>query len=123
METISTQELKARLVREKPKNNDRKKGFALVNVLKPDSYGQEHIPESINIPKGQESEFERRFDKQKEIIVYCASPSCNASSLVAEELSKKGFLDVVTYEGGLSEWKEAGNRLESRAQAEVGASL
>ncbi len=30
-----------------------------------------HIPGSINIPQGNEDEFERRFAKDKEIIVYC----------------------------------------------------
>ncbi|MGQ0593864.1 MAG: rhodanese-like domain-containing protein [Gammaproteobacteria bacterium] len=39
-----------------------------------------HIPGSINMPHDTEHLFERRFAKDKEIIVYCASPDCPRGS-------------------------------------------
>ena len=96
------------IARSKPDNLDRKEGFALVNVLGPEAFAKEHIPWSINIPRGKEDEFEARFEKQKEIVVYCASPECQASPSVARALAERGFTAVRDYEGGLKDWKAGG---------------
>ncbi|HSN71832.1 MAG TPA: rhodanese-like domain-containing protein [Steroidobacteraceae bacterium] len=110
--TVDGEELKRRYDLEKPDNEDRLEGYALVNVLGPESHAKEHIPCSINIPKGQEDEFERRFDKDKEIVVYCASFECDASPTVASRLAERGFTKVRDYEGGIGDWKISGNRVE-----------
>ena len=104
--TISRDDLAERIQRESPDNDDRQRGFALVNVLAPQSFVQSHIPGSINIPQGQEDLFEQRFDKGKEIIVYCASFDCSASPKAATELARRGFTDVYDYEGGMQDWQE-----------------
>lgn len=113
--TIERDQLERKLEMSHPDNEDARKGFALVNVLPRESFEREHIPGSISIPKGEEDAFEGRFDKGKEIIVYCASPSCPASPEMAEELSRRGFERVVDYEAGLSDWKDAGNQVASGA--------
>lgn len=112
MKTITKEELTRRLSKEKPRNDDKYNGFALVNVLQHEDFLEEHVPGSINIPKGDEIEFERNFDKSKEIIVYCGSFDCPASTKVAETLEKRGFSNVVDYKGGMQDWKQGGNRLE-----------
>ena len=61
--TIGRVELLRRLNEQPPANEDRTEGYALVNVLEPEVYAREHIPNSINIPAGKEDEFERQFDK------------------------------------------------------------
>ena len=66
--TLNVTKLKDRLDREPPDNSDPEQGYALVNVLGEDTFEKEHIPQSINIPKGQEDDFDRRFTKDKEII-------------------------------------------------------
>ncbi|MCO6429884.1 MAG: rhodanese-like domain-containing protein [Deltaproteobacteria bacterium] len=109
METISTEELQERLSVEAPDNDDPREGYALVNVLSNEAFLEEHIPESINIAKGEEWKFTERFDRSKEIIVYCASHDCPASTQVAQELVELGFSRVADYEGGIAEWKAAGN--------------
>jgi len=88
-------------------NFDPLEGFALVNVHDVETFEHEHIPGSINIPMGHEDEFERRFDKGKEIIVYCTSSDCDAAPLVARELARRGFHNVFEYEAGLNDWKQA----------------
>lgn len=115
MNEISRQELQRRIEREGANNEDMQKGFALVNVLDKEEFSKEHIPNSINIPHGREVEFERRFDRTKEIVVYCASAQCPASSEAAEELRKRGFANVYAYEGGMADWRSAGNRIEGSA--------
>lgn len=112
MKTISREQLKKLLAEVKPDNKDRHKGYALVYVLDYKSYLDEHIPGSINIVRGHEAEFERHFDKAKEIIVYCESRECGASGSVAQTLGESGFENVIEYEGGMLDWKSDGNQLE-----------
>lgn len=113
--TIERDQLARKLETSSPDNVDQRQGFALVDVLGHESFADEHIPGSINIPRGQEDAFEQRFDREKEIILYCASPSCDASPRAAEELARRGFRRVVDYPGGISDWKEGGQPLEGRA--------
>lgn len=99
VDTLTRDELKEKM--------DAGDDFALVNVLSEEQFEQEHIPGSINIPLDQvEEEFPRRFDEDDDIVVYCASHSCQASPKAAEKLEAMGFTDVKDYEGGLSDWKE-----------------
>lgn len=109
---IDGDQLQKKLEDAPPDNEDRRRGYALVNVLPRESFEREHIPGSINAPQGQEDELEQRFDKEKEIIVYCASPECEASSKAADELTRRGFRRIVDYEAGMSEWKHAGHPVE-----------
>ena len=113
--TISRDELQDRFSSEQPDNQDPKQGYALVNVLDEDIFEQQHIPGSINIPQGNEQEFEKRFDKEKELIVYCASTDCDASPQVAQRLTDRGFSNVRDFEAGMREWKEGGLPVEGSA--------
>jgi rhodanese-related sulfurtransferase len=106
-ETISRFELSRRITESRPDNADPDKGFALVNVLNPEVFAKEHIPASINIPAGNEQEFEKRFSKEKDIILYCANSDCDASPTVAKRLAEKGFANVYDYEAGMQDWKKA----------------
>lgn len=109
--TIDRDGLARRLERQRPDNGDRSQGYALVNVLGEEQFQQEHIPGSSNIPQGQEEAFEKRYAKDKEIVVYCASSECDASEKAAEELARRGFQRVVDYSAGLSDWRSAGGRV------------
>ncbi len=99
VDTISRSELKEKM--------DRGDDFTLVNVLSEDDFEEEHIPGSINVPLDEvEEEFPRQFDRDEDIVVYCASESCQASPKAAEKLESMGFTNVADYEGGLADWKE-----------------
>ena len=113
--TIDGPQLAKKLETSSPDHDDRRQGFALVNVLPRDRFEREHIPGSINVPHGGEDVLEKRFDKGKEIIVYCASRDCDASPKAARELASRGFQRVVDYEAGLADWKQAGRPVESEA--------
>ncbi len=105
MKTIKRDELKKKL----EKNED----FHLVNVLSEDSFERKRLPKSINIPLDQlEKEAPERFDKNDDIVVYCASEKCQASPKAAKKLSELGFNNVKDYEEGVEGWKDAGLELE-----------
>lgn len=114
-QTISRQELEQRLKLQQPDNDDPNAGYALVNVLDTKLYERDHIPSSINIPRDDVDEFEQRFEKDKDIIVYCASPDCEASPEVARELTKRGFRHVYDYEKGMSDWRMAGHPVAGKS--------
>lgn len=113
--TLGRADLERKLAETRPDNAHSTAGYALVNVLPREHFERAHIPDSINIPVGEEEEFERRFDRDKEIVVYCASPDCDASPKVAAELARRGFAYVQDYEEGLSEWQKAGHAVASGA--------
>jgi len=104
--TIDRDDLEQRIATHNLNNEDRRRGFALVNVLGEGAFAMAHIPGSINIPHGNEDVFERRFARDKEIIVYCASPDCPASDNVAGALVTRGFQRVYDYAGSLSDWQQ-----------------
>jgi rhodanese-related sulfurtransferase len=111
VQTMSREALERRLETRLPDNADSRRGYALVNVLSNDAFEAQHIPNSINIPLENLGEFEDRFAKDKEIIVYCASFDCDASPQAAGALLERGFACVIDYEGGMEDWKRAGNSI------------
>ncbi len=100
---ISREDLLARM--------DRRDDIQIVNVLGPDYYHLGFIKGSLKIPFDELEARMGELDRQKDVITYCASPSCTASSKAAEKLAKHGFR-VFAYEGGIKEWKEAGFPVE-----------
>ena len=48
------------------------RGAQLVEVLPPEEYAEEHLPEAINIPlKTLDASTTARLDKSRPVIVYC----------------------------------------------------
>jgi len=102
MKTITAKELKEKI--------DSGEEFKLVDVLSKESFDAKHIPNSKSIPA---SEIENRApkelpDKNKEIIVYCASKTCQASPTAAKKLVEMGYMKVIDFEDGLAGWQDAG---------------
>lgn len=106
MKTINAEELKKKV--------DAGEDFVLVDVLGKESYEGKHIKTSINIPV---DEIENRAsselpDKNKEIVVYCASTDCQASPRAGKKLEELGYTHVVDYEAGIAGWQDAGYQFE-----------
>jgi len=106
MKTISAQELKKKI--------DDKEDFELVDVLGTESFKSKHIPTSKDIDVGEiEDRAEKELpDKNKEIIVYCASKTCQASPNAAKKLEEMGYTNVIDFEDGLAGWQDAGYKFE-----------
>ena len=106
MKTINREDLKKKI--------DSSEKFILVDVLSVQHFSEEHLPGAINIPLGEieAKAAEILPDKDAEIIVYCASFECTASPAAAKKLEEMGYTNAVDYEGGIKDWKEAGNKME-----------
>ena len=106
VQTMSAGDLQDRL------HNDG--SFQFWNVLTDKYFNSEMIPGSRRVPLDQVGREVARaqIPKDTEIVVYCAGPSCPQSILAAEKLNSLGYTNVKAYEGGIEEWKNAGNRIE-----------
>jgi rhodanese-related sulfurtransferase len=106
MQTLSTQQLE-QLRRDKP-------DVPVINVLSEDNYRKAHIPETDNVPLDSDNFIEqvesKAGSKENEVVVYCASPECDASPKAAKKLEEAGFQNVYDYEGGTKAWKESGHQ-------------
>ena len=103
MQAIDRKELEAM-------NGRNNQDFVLINVLPRDKFLKEHIRTSINIP-GEDADFASKVEqvagsKDREVVLYCASFECPASTDAAKKLDEAGFSHVYDYEGGTKDWLE-----------------
>jgi rhodanese-related sulfurtransferase len=82
----------------------------LVDTLRPDPFGQAHLPGAINIPYTEVAELAPQLlpDKAAAIVVYCANPQCKNSSIAQGELKRMGYTNVRKYAEGIQDWEAAG---------------
>jgi rhodanese-related sulfurtransferase len=109
MTTISRDELRRKL-------NDSPGRVLLIDVRDRGDYEEERIKGAISIPLGELSmRAAKCFGTEHEIIVYCGSFECQASSKAAKVLDRMGYANVLEYEGGLKDWRAAGFVTEGAA--------
>ena len=104
VKTISREELKRKI-----ENNEK---FILLDIRSEKAFCKRHIKGAISLNIRKIWRAEQEFEKDEEIIVYCASFSCIKSLRVANMLEEMGFKNVKDYEGGLREWISAGYPIE-----------
>jgi rhodanese-related sulfurtransferase len=88
--------------------------FALLDVRSRSDYDKEHIKGARSLPLDEiDTRAKAMLKPDEDIIVYCDSFVCSASTSAAKLLAKEGFSKVRDYKGGLREWKQAGLPTES----------
>lgn len=97
-----------------------KKDFVLIDVLSAKSYEDKHLPGAHNVSVDAKS-FTKDVEKiaggkEKPVVVYCSSESCQASPKAADKLVKVGFKEVYDFEGGIADWQDAGYPFEKEGQ-------
>lgn len=97
-------ELKARMNSPKP--------YILADARDMDAYDEAHIPGAIPVPADEVDRLAEHYDRDMEVITYCGSYECPASTMAAKAFQKKGFRHVRDYKGGIKEWMEGGNPVE-----------
>ena len=104
--SIGCDELRAKL------ENDG--GVVVVDALPPISFAHSHLPGAINLPPRDVSPsvVKRLPDRDAEIVVYCANPTCEDSVDTANRLVELGYTNVRHYPGGKDEWRRCGFPLE-----------
>jgi len=110
LKTITREELQA-----KRERGDR---FHLVNVLSATTFAAAHIPGSENVPVTEIEEVAMSlWEPDEEIVVYCASFDCDASSRAAAILERLGYIDVSDFEGGMEDWESGGGAIAFQRRA------
>jgi rhodanese-related sulfurtransferase len=93
---------------------ERRDEFVLVDALPPLAYAASHLPGAISMPPEYVTVRARRRipDRSTEVVVYCASETCDSSLVVANRLIELGYRNVHHYAEGKRDWVEAGLPLE-----------
>jgi rhodanese-related sulfurtransferase len=79
----------------------------VVNVLSQESFNKCHIKDSINVPLDQlQGVAGESWEKNDDIVLYCASEECPMSKNAYKLLYKLGFMRICAFEGGMREWCE-----------------
>jgi rhodanese-related sulfurtransferase len=89
----------------------------LVEAL-PEKYWLDwHLPGAKHLPHDQVRQLAPAVlpDRNAEIVVYCASSTCQNSHIAARVLAQMGYTDVAVYAGGKQDWQEAGLPVEHGA--------
>src|SRR5262245_55066236 len=81
----------------------------------PEKYYQDwHLPSARHLPHDQVRALAaaRLPQKSAEIVVYCASRTCQNSHIAASILEQLGYTNVAVYPGGKEDWQAAGLPVE-----------
>jgi rhodanese-related sulfurtransferase len=112
----------ATITRDELKNKmDRGEKFKLVEALPEGAFNQVHLPGAMNLPPDWLHDLAPKFlpDKTAEVVVYCASSTCDASEIASKELAASGYRNVKVYKEGKTDWVKAGLPTEGEASMEA----
>lgn len=87
--------------------------LTLIDVREDREFAANRIPGAVHLGKGViERDIETQFpDKDQELILYCGGGF--RSALAADNLQIMGYTNVVSMDGGVRGWKEAGLSLDT----------
>jgi rhodanese-related sulfurtransferase len=95
-------------VQEVKKRIDAQEPFTLIDVREDGEWAKGHLPGALHLCKGIiERDIENAFPaKATPIVLYCGGGF--RSALVADNLQKMGYTQVVSMDGGWRGWNAAG---------------
>jgi rhodanese-related sulfurtransferase len=81
----------------------------MIDVREDSEYAAGHVPSAVHLGKGViERDVEAKFpDKATELVLYCGGGF--RSALAADNLQKMGYTNVISMDGGMRGWRQAGN--------------
>ena len=87
--------------------------LTIIDVREESEFDQGHIPGAVHLGKGIiERDIERMFPEvNAELILYCGGGF--RSALAADNLGKMGYTNVISMDGGMRGWREAGLDVEA----------
>lgn len=82
--------------------------LTLIDVREDREWDEGHLRGATHLARGIiERDIESKFpDKEKELILYCGGGY--RSALVADNLQKMGYVNVISMDGGWRRWNELG---------------
>ena len=113
--TVSREELQAKLAS--------KTRPVVLEALPAKYFLDGHLPGALHMPHDRVRALARAVvcDKGADIVVYCASRTCQNSHIAAETLTSLGYTNVSVYGAGKQDWVEAGLPLEKGGAAQAAA--
>jgi rhodanese-related sulfurtransferase len=94
----------------------------VVDVREPGEFGQGHLPDAVNIPRGllelradpasPVADEKLSGDQSGRVLVYCTKGPGARSLLAARTLAGMGYGNVEVLGGGLNAWEEEGLPVE-----------
>lgn len=98
--------------REIKRRLDAREKLTLIDVREDNEWARGHLPGAVHLGKGIiERDIEQAFpDKQAQLVLYCGGGF--RSALVADNLQKMGYTNVISMDGGWRGWTEAGYPVE-----------
>lgn len=93
----------------------------LVEALPRKYFDDWHLPNARHVPHDEVRALAPSVlpDMNAEIVVYCASDTCQNSHIAARVLEQIGYTDVSVYAGGKQDWSDAGLPVERGAVAKA----
>lgn len=95
-------------------------GALLVDARHIDDYKAGHLEGAISLPLGEFksllNNFSQQVPKDRELILYCNGFGCPDSFDLGTLLIAAGYQQVLVYEGGFPEWRDAGRPLQEGGQ-------
>jgi rhodanese-related sulfurtransferase len=96
----------------------RQNNTLFIDTRYPEEYEQNHIPGAINIPlnlsRDELTAALNTINKERMIVIYCSSPSCNSSRRLAGYMDFIGFKNIYIYVAGFQEWKNKKKPVEKK---------
>jgi rhodanese-related sulfurtransferase len=101
------------------------RAVVLAEVLPAQYYDAGHLPGAVHLPldaieNGRLAEILPA--KDRDVVLYCASATCQNSHIAARELASLGYTSLSVFGGGKAAWSEAGEPLEKAAGSAAPAS-
>ncbi len=92
---------------------DAGEALTIVDVREESEYARDHLPGAVHLGKGViERDIEKQFpDTGAVLILYCGGGF--RSALAADALMRMGYTNVISMDGGIRGWREAGYPLET----------
>ncbi len=87
----------------------------LVDARIPELFAEGHLPGAVSLPFAEiENRLQSFYEQYPEhsLIIYCGGYGCSDSFDLALLLLESGYHDVMVYEGGYPEWRDAGLEIE-----------
>ena len=81
--------------------------FVLAEALPEPYFRKGHLPGAIQLSH-EVPDVAKLGAPDTEVVLYCASLTCQNSHVAAEQLRARGFTDVKVYAGGKQDWADAG---------------
>ena len=91
---------------------DRGENFHFLDVREDHEFAQDHVKGAVHLARGiLERDIETVIpDRTAKIVLYCGGGF--RSALAADSLSRMGYKDVASMEGGIRRWRAAGYPIE-----------